>query len=869
MEVSRDKLELRDDPGVLSPPILTQPYACAKSVNVTGYVPDATLDVEVNGVVVVAGFPGGSPAPFGAMIKLPNPLAAGPNPQKVRVRQHHASATSGWSPTPAAIVRDHKADYPTGLPRPELFATPLYKCGVRTGVGNLLVGCDIRITADNAQIGAVEGANNPQGVNLNPALDAGQHVRAWATLCGDPSPPSVEQLVQLPPLPLPTPGFDPIYDGATQITVNSIADGAHFTISRNGIQDGTFACWGGACLVGVNPACHVPESFSATQELCPQDGPSNPGKGTVQACSSLPAPQVGPVQDGDTIVTVTQFVPGSEIRVFVNNVKWGDGSGPVVALTVGGQPARIPHGATVDVWQILGTCAGSTVQQVQALCVAPPVVGDPSALDLFPVGTHEYDGGQVTFDGFTYHVRGSIYYPAEDDGIDKPFNNRLAQIARVPLVLCVHGAHSPTTPSYRGYDYFQAQLARMGFIAVSVDERETDIHGDWMGGTQNFVRRAELAIASMSFLQKLDANDPIFKGTFDFGRTGLMGHSRGGDAVVTIPERIALAGVKIRAVLSLAPVNSGANSGKPQGYDFMTFLPAADGDVIDNDGAQFYDQATPAQFKTQLYIDHANHNYFNRQWLNDDTNGGLPIMPRPDHERILSAYGCAFFRHVLLSDATFGYLDHTLLPAGVQNDNIHMSYYVVGTRIIDNYEGHPITIDNEAQKTAQLGGLIARDFPFAQTGTAFNPSFFGNTTGNVCLAKEAVGHFREPLATSVDLTHSEVRLRAAEVYQEPNIQPNPTGFRVGVEDGQGTIAWVDVDEVGGLSRPFGRRAYDLVQWYHRDKTKTMLSTFRFPGGCFAAADNRLRISDVRAIHLGLNRGDDRPIAFDDVEIVKT
>lgn len=862
MEVSRDKLHLRDDPSVLSPPMLTQPlYACAKAVNVTGYVPNATLDVEINGVVAVAGFPGGSPAPFGATIKVPNPLVAG---QQVRVRQHHGGATSSWSPVPAAMVKDHTVDYPAGPPRPELFPTPLYKCGVRTGVQNLLVGCDVRITANGGVVGSVAGANNPQGVNVSPAYDIGQHVRAWATLCNDPSPPSLDQIVQPPPLPLPTPGFDPIYAGGTQLVVNTIVDGARFTLSRNGLLVGTFPCWGGKCIVGLNPPFTAGEMFSATQELCRGDGPSNSGTGTVQPCSALPAPQVGPVQAGDTQVVITQFVPGSEIKVFVNNVKTGDGSGPVVVLT-----APIPHRATIDVWQILGTCAGATVQQVSALCVAPPVAGDPSALDLFPVGTHEYDDGQVTFDTFTYHIRGSIYYPAEDDGADQPFNKRLAQLGRVPLVVCVHGAHSSATPSYHGYDYFQYELARLGFVAVSVDERETDQGSDWAGWTQNIVRRAELAIASIAFVQQLDTNGPIFKGAIDFGRTGLMGHSRGGDCVIAVAERISLPGVKIRAVLSLAPVNSGANSGKPHGYAFLTFLPAADGDVIDNNGAQFYDQATASPFKTQLYIDHANHNYFNRQWLNDDTSGGLPIMARTDHERILSTYGCAFFRNVLRGDGTFGYLDHTQLPSGVLNQNIHMSYDVAGARIVDNYEAHPITIDNEGQATAQLGGLVAKDFPFAQVGGAFNPSFFGDTTGNVAIAKEATGDFRELLKDPADLTRAEVRVRAAEVYQAPNIPPNPTGFRVGIEDVNGTIAWVDVDDVGSLPRPFGRRAYDLGKWYHTDKTKTMLSTFRFPGHCFATTDKRLRLSAVRAIHLGLNRGDGRPIAFDDVEIVRT
>ncbi len=856
MEVPRDKLELRDDPGVISPPRLTQPYGCAPVVNVTGYLLNATLDIEVNGIIVINNFPGGSPAPFGATIPLPNPLVAG---QQLRARQHHAGATSSW--TSIVTVRDHTVDYPAGPPRPELFPTPLYACGARTGVNNLLVGSNVWITADGGNVGGVNGANNPQGVDVSPHYQQGQHVRAWASLCNDPSPPSLEQIVQSPPLPLPTPGFDPNYEGGTQLVVNTIVDGATFTLSRNSINLGTFACWGWKCIVGLNPPFTTSDKFTATQELCPGDGPSPSGTGTVLPCSALPAPQVAAVQDGDTQVVLTNFVWGSQIKVFVNLVKKGDGSGPIITLT---EP--VPHGARIDVWQILGTCQGQTVQELYAQRVAPPVGDDPSALDLFPVGTHEYDGGGTDIDGFHYNIQGSIYYPADDDGAEKPFNARLAATGRVPIIVLVHGAHSPNTPSYLGYDYFQRQLAQMGFVAVSVDERETDLKPDWMGWTSNIVRRAELAIASIGFVQQLDANGPIFQGKIDFSRLGLMGHSRGGDCVIAVAERITIPGVTVKAVLSLAPVNSGANSGRPHGYAFMTFLPAADGDVVDNNGAQFYDQAQPDLVKTQLYIDHANHNYFNRQWP-DDTNGGIPIMSRPDHERILSTYGCAFFRYAVRGEPTGEFLVGTVLPPGVQNQNIHLSYDVAGIRVVDNYEGHPITIDSEARPTAQTGGLIAHDFPFAQGPGSFNASFFGDTTGNVAVSKEIGGDFRSQLADLADLTQMEIRVRAAEVYDEMSIPPQPTSFRVGAEDRSGTIGWVSVDDVGGLPRPFDRRAFD-VGYSRPDKTKTMLSTFRFPGHCFAAAEPKLNIVAIQAIHLNLDGVINRPIAFDDLEVAK-
>jgi hypothetical protein len=875
MEIPRDKAHIEDDPQVLSPPIITQPlYGCAKSVNITGYVPNATLDLKVDGVVVRSNVPGGSPTPWGAVIKLPVPFTTNQMPpQQVQARQTFGGASSDW--TDVVTVRDHTADFPAGPPRPELFPLPLYKCGIRTGVGNLLVGCDVEILVEGNPDGSVPGANNPQGVNLvNPYVD-GQRVRAQATLCNDPSPLAAEQPVQVAPLPLAAPTFAPFVQGGSDLVVQGLANGAHFELKRNGVSLGTTGCWGGNFTwSGINPPFKDPsmDLFEATQQLCPGDPPSPPGKGSPTPCSGLKSPKFGPLQDGDHAVTFTDFVPGSQIKVFVNGVKQGDGSGPVVWLR-----HTIPHNATVVAWQSVGACVGSTVEQVTSKCVDPPVAGDPSALNLFPVGTHEYAApATVMFDGFTYHVRGSIYYPAEDDGPDKPFHQRLAHLGRVPLIVLVHGRHSVQVngqwvgapDSYKGYVYLQEQLARMGFVAVSVDESETDEgpgRHDGADFTGNIVRRAELAIETIRFLQTLDGGDPIFGGVINFTRIGLMGHSRGGDCVLAVVERINLPGATVRAVISLAPVDSGAHSGHPKGIAFMTILPAGDGDVVDNAGAKFYDQADPAPFKTQLYVDQANHNYFNRSWTNDDSLGTVPLMSRYDHERILSTYGCAFFRNAVRGDPAFAYLDHSILPAGVLNQNIHLSCEVAHSRIVDDYEGHPIAQDNEGQATTQ-SNILAGDFPFSQSGGAFNASFFGHTTGNVLQAREGTGDFREPLKDVTDLSKAEVRVRAAEVYQAPTIPANATGFRVGLEDAQGTIAWIDVDDVGGLSRPFDRHALDTAE-RNTDLVKTMLSTYRFPGHCFAAANSEFQLTKVRAIRLGLNRGDRRPIAFDDLEIV--
>ena len=95
MEIPRERLKLRDDPKVISPPSLDPAYQCARVVVVRGFIANATLDVEVAGAVVVAGVPGGFPVPNGALVPLPNPLVAG---QSVRARQSFGGATSGRLP---------------------------------------------------------------------------------------------------------------------------------------------------------------------------------------------------------------------------------------------------------------------------------------------------------------------------------------------------------------------------------------------------------------------------------------------------------------------------------------------------------------------------------------------------------------------------------------------------------------------------------------------------------------------------------------------------------------------------------------------------------------------------------------------------
>jgi dienelactone hydrolase len=856
VEVPIEKLKLRDNKQLISPPTVVSPlYQCATAVTIVNFVPNALLDVQVDGGNVIVGVAGGFPMPNGITLHLPSPLVSG---QAVHARQKSASATSDWSDP--VTVSDHTVDYPTGPPRPEIDPAPVYKCGSRTGVNNLLVGCNVWITADGVEVGRVDGSSKHQGVNVNPDYDLNQKVRAWAEICKDPSPPSQQYITQNPLNPLPAPNIEPVYDGGQQIAINGLVNGARFKLSRGGVDQGTWRTWGVRHFVTLAPPFAAGETLSVIQMMCPGDGPSPPGEATVQPCSTLPAPGVGPIQAGDTHVTLTSFVPDAHIKVFVNLVKVGESGGPVIILS-----KAVQHGDIVHVVQAVGTCVGSMAQEVKVKCIDPPVSYDPSSLNLYPVGNTEYDGGTTVILGSTYHVKGTVYYPAEDDGTSQPFNERVRKHGQVPIVFMAHGNHSPSDPSHLGYDYFQQQLAKMGIVAVSVFSNETNGPG---GGPSNITTRAHLIIASIAHFQSLNSSsDPLFGNKIDFSHIGLMGHSRGGEAVIVVPEIISLPNANINCVISLAPVNNDVSSGKPKGYAFMTILPAMDGDVVDNNGAEFYDQATPDPLKSQVYVNHANHNYFNRQWANDDTDGGLPIMTREDHEKVLSAYGCAFFRSHLLGHKTSGFLLYRELPAGVLTNNVHLSFAIQKAITCDNFEdANGIGINSMGQPNTQSGGLTADEYSFSQSGPGrFNDSFFGNTIGMVAQSKErGAGKFRWKLDKPVSLANREVWIRAADVYDGTHAPSDTTGFELGLETTRGTVLWLDSDDVGGIPVPFDRRAYDLDQWYDTDKTKTMLKTLRFSGRCLQITNKKILF---RAILVRMNRSKPRPLAFDDLQII--
>ncbi len=298
------------------------------------------------------------------------------------------------------------------------------------------------------------------------------------------------------------------------------------------------------------------------------------------------------------------------------------------------------------------------------------------------------------FDAEELPLQARVWYP---DG-DGPF----------PLVLIVHGNHGMEDFSDPGYGYLGELLATRGYIFASVDENFINSGAsDRLGGggldEENDARGWLLLEHLKIWAAWNETAGHAFEGNIDMSRIGLIGHSRGGEAVAVAsafnrlpyyPDDATLRfdfDFNIRAVVAIAPVDGQyrpGNLGTPvENVNYFTLHGANDGDVTSFAGSRQFErvQFTDDQywFKTALYILGANHGQFNTTWGATDTSAPYswmlnlaPLMPASDQEQIAKVYISAFLDATLREKT--GYIplfsDHR---SGAQwlPDTVYLSHF--------------------------------------------------------------------------------------------------------------------------------------------------------------------------------------------------
>lgn len=236
----------------------------------------------------------------------------------------------------------------------------------------------------------------------------------------------------------------------------------------------------------------------------------------------------------------------------------------------------------------------------------------------------------------TVPVRGSMWLPGGDPN-------------KSPLLLFVHGNHGecdagkgPSCEIYKrndeGYAYMAENLSSWGYTVVSLDQDELMARQDNLG--KGMHARRLLIMAMLDDLKAAGEGTVVtganpemaalLGGKLDMSRIGLMGHSRGGDAVAsfvlynqTLPagERFPL-----RAVVSIAPVDYERHA--PYGVPYMTVFGSCDGDVSNLQGARLYERSQYTNKNPypsfQVVQVGGNHDAYNTVWQADGDDSSQP-----------------------------------------------------------------------------------------------------------------------------------------------------------------------------------------------------------------------------------------------------
>jgi hypothetical protein len=852
-------------------------------VTVQGFRPGAKIEVSADGVVVGSEE---SNTPWGVTIEVSPALSAG---QIVTATQTFDGFTSG--PSEPVVVRNVSEVYPGGLPKPNLPATPLYQCGIATFVNQLPPGGEVRVFAEPPGGGTPDIVSQRSGVavgqslGVSPPFETNQRVTAESQICSLVSPPSDEEMVQPAPTSLPVPVVADLWDGGSVVVLGDLVNGTRVRITNGGTPIGGGGAPSGSVWFPVDPPVSDGDPIEATQSLC--DVTSLPGTTIVGSCADLPPARLRAPRAGDTEVELLDFEPGSRILVFASGEEVGDGGGPRIALT-----RPLAEGEEVIVVQIQGDCVSSTSHAIDV----GTGLEDPAEPGLCSVERFEY-GAAGSPDIRTTDV--SEYFSSPEAGVAVPMNavplhgivRYPTGIGPFPLILIVHGNHSPFDPSEPGYGYLLDLWANHCMIAVSVDE-------NFLNGNVSGEMDAR-AIVLLRHLQLWrEWNQTIghqFFTKVDLDKVGLAGHSRGGEAITVAKEYNTLKhdssdpdhdfGFGIRGLYAIAPVDGQIDdvfvTGVVRGADYFVMHGSHDGDVSRFNGHRAYDRAhgltTPGtRFKGLLYVYGANHGQWNTGWGTTSEHTVNPVANRisgADQRSIGEVYTTAFFLSSLRGfdeyntlfkgDVTFASLSATVTRVTQYQDpiRVYLNHYEEDDNLATGSfpgvtNGTVPTLDPYEDRFFQ--DQDPPSWTWEQTDGPF-VGWEGSTSTQIVISLPAEA--REDLAL-----YPYLALRVGQVYELEPSRNSPgvdKDFTIQVMFGSTPSPDVRVSTITRLPYP------DETDHPTRgNQTKTIMQTVRIPWASLLEDLEPGLLSELSEIHLKFDRHEAGLLILDEIQFTR-
>ncbi|MGZ4049550.1 MAG: T9SS type A sorting domain-containing protein, partial [Bacteroidia bacterium] len=229
----------------------------------------------------------------------------------------------------------------------------------------------------------------------------------------------------------------------------------------------------------------------------------------------------------------------------------------------------------------------------------------------------------------------------------------------------------------------------------------------------------------------------MFVGKLDMNNIGTMGHSRGGEGVVSnaLYNKSLGSPYGIKAVLTLAPVDFLREV--LNDVPFMNVAPYCDGDVSDLQGVHYLDDArysvpTDDAPKHSVLFMGCDHNFFNTVWTpglypaggSDDwgytsdpqcgSGPGNKRLTPSEQQAAFNAYASAFFRLYIGNETTFAPIlevDDLVPPVSSMLDTtaVHVTYHAPYSKRLDinkmTVVGNATT--NTISGAVTTGGLVS------------------------------------------------------------------------------------------------------------------------------------------------------------------
>lgn len=452
-----------------------------------------------------------------------------------------------------------------------------------------------------------------------------------------------------------------------------------------------------------------------------------------------------------------------------------------------------------------------------------------------------------------------IRFPADFAGA-----TQASQISAVksnyPLVVVVHG----NGHTYTNYAFLLEHLARNGFVAMSI-HMQTGLHG--------------LARAN-AFFDHLNTVKTLFGAKLQ-NNVGVLGHSRGGEAVFKITrlnQSLGL-GIGLNALMALGPTDQygrEAISGAAAVPLFVLYG-AKDDDVsgwtggtpqIRMSGFSLYDRYRDKD-KSMAFVYDATHNGFVTHNEAFGTPPPPPLMTVADQQKILLAYVNAFCRMQLLGETEWaGMFTGEWKPPQVSATGATIPFQFRDTtrRTMDDFEGPHAPND---WQTSTIGGSVAQTgLPSAPVETQLftNDNASPHDTGGLRLTWNSSG---DQLVFSVPAGQRDVSafkflsLRIGKVVGSPSNPAGDQNLRVALRDGSGNERLIRASAFGRILEPAVANQVS--------NTKSAMATLRIPLTAYTvvcAGAVQVDLTDVTEVKLVCSEISTGDVAIDEFEFTE-